>query len=377
MKRTVLAIVSALVAVGLGLLFACQGTRELRIGVAVPLSGEQAALGQDVLNGVTLAVDQWNASGKLGGKKAVLLPMDDANDPAKAAETAYALCRKKPILVLGHVDSGCSIKAARIYQDHHVVMISPTSTNPALTAMGLDHVFRVCGRDDRQGRFAAVWLTKNQDYKTVGVIHDNSEYGKGLTDEFVSNYEFLSGRQVLFDVGVKRGDAAMEEAIRTCAQAKPDLVYFGGLYTQGAALLKNLRLAGVPSGLMSGDGCFGKPFIDAAGPDLANGTLASFYPDLGSLPGTSTQAFVKEYATRFGKDPGPFSLFGYVAADVGLTAVSQAGVPLNDRTVSDALHRITFKTLTGLLRFDDKGDPMETCQSMWLVENGAYKELGP
>lgn len=360
---------------GLGLLLACASMMESRVGFAGPLTGEQASLGKELLNGCTIAVEATNQAGGLKGRKIELISVDDENLPDKAREAAYVLCRKKPLFVVGHVDSGCSLEAAKIYHDHRVVMITPTSTNPKLTESGNGNVFRVCGRDDHQGNAAAIWIIKHNPSKTVGVIHDNSEYGRGLVEQFIRNYEFLSGVNVLFNEEVMRGDPKMEQAVLKCVSARPDVVYFGGLSKQGAVFLKELREQGVMGSFMSGDGCFEQQFIDNAGA-MAEGALVTFYPDVRALTGTGSPAFAKLYENRFGAEPGPYAAFGYEAVMLGLKAVSTAASPLSDRTIGEALKRTSHKTLFGILEFDDKGDLKESPYVMWTVENGKFKELG-
>ncbi|MEW5765664.1 MAG: branched-chain amino acid ABC transporter substrate-binding protein [Acidobacteriota bacterium] len=376
MRRTLRLTLGLLGAVCMAALGSCTSMQEVKIGVAGPLSGEQATLGQDVLNGVNLAVEEWNAKGGIRGRRISVTAVDDENDPTKAKEMAYYLARKRPLVVIGHVDSGCSLQAAKTYQDNGVVMISPTSTSPKLTESGQDHVFRVCGRDDFQGRAAALWFVKQYPDRSVGVVSDNSDYGRGLADEFVRNYEFLSARKVLFRVELQRGDPKLEPALSRCLEERPDLLFFGGLANQGGALLKALRERGSSAVFMAGDGCFGKPFLDAAGPEVATGSLVTFYPDLSNIPGTRTETFLNGYRARYKSEPGPFGIFGYKAAHVALSAISQAGVPLNDRTIIDALHRLTFETVFGLMRFSDKGDPTETPVAIWVVEEGTFKEIG-
>ena len=361
--------------VGLGLLLCCAYMMESRVGYAGPLSGDQANLGKEILNGCTLAVENTNQAGGLKGRKIELVSMDDQNLPDKAKEAAYALCRKRPLFVVGHVDSGCSLEAAKIYHDHRILMITPTSTNPKLTESGGGSVFRVCGRDDHQGNAAAIYLIKHYPSKTVGVIHDNSEYGRGLVQEFIKNYEFLSGVNVLFDEEVARGDATMEQAAQKCVAAKPDVIYFGGLAKQGGTFLKALREQGDNSFFMSGDGCFEQDFIHSAGA-AAEGALITFYPDFKPLVGTGSEAFLKQYQKRFGAEPSAYAALGYEAVMLGLNAVANAASPMSDRTIADALRRSSFKTFFGILQFDDKGDLKESPYVMWTVENGKYKEVG-
>jgi branched-chain amino acid transport system substrate-binding protein len=377
MRKPTLILLFFTAAACFGLLLACSGIQDIKVGVAGPLSGEQAAYGQEVLNGVQLAVDKWNADGGINGKKISIIAVDDENDPAKAKEMAYFLCKKNPLIVIGHVDSGCSLQAAKIYEDHKVVMISPTSTTPKLTDMGYKYIFRVCGRDDLQAMHAAVWFAKHRPGETAGVVHDNSDYGTGLAEEFIRNYEFLTNRKVLFNEKVQRGDMQMSAVVEQCKATHPDMIYFGGLANQGGSLLKVLRENGSTCAFMSGDGCYGQRFIDSAGQEYATGAIVTFYPDLSTLPGTNTRDFLAAYRKKYSNEPGPFSIFGYKAADVGFNAIAQAGVPLNGRTISEALHRMTFKTFFGLMRFNEKGDPTEAPYSMYVVEEGTFKEIGP
>lgn len=354
----------------------CRAAREVRIAVVGPMTGEQAEKGKEVLDGAALAVDQWNARGGVRGKRVVLVSADDENLPQKAAEVAYFISKQEPRFVIGHVDSGCSVAAAKIYQDRGVILISPTSTNPKLTEMGLSNVFRVCGRDDAQGKAAAVWCMKHDLGGRVGVVHDNSDYGRGLAQEFVRSYEFLSGAKVALNESVARDETDLKPAARKCKEAQVGLVYFGGLHQQGAALLRELRAAGLEALFMSGDGCFGQEFVDAAGRELAEGALVTFYPDLAALPEKGAQAFRKAFKERYSREPGPFAIFGYIAANTGLGATSMAVTPIRDDTIRDALHRMTFDTPYGEMRFSDKGDPSEMRYTVWTVRGGTFAELG-
>lgn len=375
MKRTLLWISTIFLFAALISLWSCRGMRSVRIGVVGPLSGNEALIGQEVLKGVDLAVQQWNATGGIRGKKISMVSMDDADDPAKAEEAAEDICRKKPLLVIGHVNSGCSMRAAKVYARHRVTMITPLSTLPALTQSGRDNVFRVCGRDNALGREAAMWVMKHRMNESVAVVHDDTEYGRSLATEFIRNYEFLSGGKVLYETEISRSAPDIKTVVKKCLEEKPDLLFFGGIYVQGGDLLKALRQAGSPTAFMSGDGCFGRAFIQRAGENIASGAVVVFYRDISAMPGVKAKDFAAAYKAKYGAIPGPYGALGYEAANVGLTAIAKAGVPINARTIGDALRRETFKTLSGLLRFDAKGDPMDFPYSIWVVEDGAFKEV--
>ena len=375
MKRALMWISALCLGVSLVSLWSCRGIREIRIGVVGPLSGNEAEIGQQVLKGVDLAVQHWNDSGGIRGRKISIVSMDDADDPARAKEAADDICKKRPLLVIGHVNSGCSMEAAKVYARHRVIMITPLSTLPALTQSGMDNVFRVCGRDDALGREAAIWVMKHRINESVAVVHDNTKYGRSLAAEFTRNYEFLSGGKVLYDMEIKRGAPDIKGAVKKCLLEKPEVLFFGGIYVEGGELLKALRQAGSGTSFMSGDGCFGRDFILRAGKDIARGAVVVFYRNLSAMPGVKAKDFAAAYKAKYGYIPGPYGALGYEAANVGLTAISKAGIPINARTIGDALHRNTFKTLSGLLRFDVKGDPVGFPYSIWVVEDGAFKEV--
>lgn len=354
----------------------CGNVWDAKLAVVAPLTGPQAKVGQEVLNGVTLAAEEWNAAGGVRGKKIKVISADDQDNPTKAAEVATSIAKKAPLVVIGHVDSSCSLAASKVYKEYRIVMISPASTNPKLTDQGFDNVHRICGRDDHQGKEAAVWCVKYAMGKKVAVLHDDTDYGRGLAEEFKKNLEFLSNQKVIMDEEVPRGVAVTPSVIEKVAAAAPGLVFFGGLDSQAAALLKGLRQSGVTAFFMSGDGCFTQEFISLANPVLAQGALVTFYPDLSTVPGTKANAFAGAYAKRFGSPPGPNSIYGYSAAVVALTAIANAVTPVTDRTVEQALHRLTFETPAGFITLDEKGDPRDFRYTVWRVDDGKFVEIG-
>lgn len=353
-------------------ILSCSRAREVRVGLAAPLSGPEAKTGQAVLSGAQLAVDQCNAAGGARGKRVTLIAMDDKDVPDEAERVAMELCKRRVAFVAGHVDSGCSHRAAAVYLMHRVVMISPASTSPALTCSGNPYVFRVCGRDDQQGKQAAIWFVNHMPGHKVTVVNDGSNYGCGLAKEFTTDYEFLTGGKVLFAQAISRGQSDFSALIAKLKADPPQMVYFGGLETDGAALLKAIRAAGIPCGFMAGDGCFGDEFIAKAGKDAAEGAMATFTHDLGGRP--AYRDWLPSYKERFG-EPGPFAVFGYTAVQVGLKSYDQAVYPPSSATLRDALHRLTFDTLFGQMKFDDRGDPNETPFTMWQVVDGKYTEV--
>ncbi|HLB24748.1 MAG TPA: branched-chain amino acid ABC transporter substrate-binding protein, partial [Nitrospirota bacterium] len=163
------------------------GEEVIRIGVAGPMTGDQSKMGMDFKNGVTLAIEQWNAKGGVLGKKIAMMVEDDQHDPKQAVAIANKIINEGAVGVVGHFNSSCSIPASKIYMDGGIPMITPATTNPQFTDQGYWNVFRVCGRDDQQGKAAAEYVVRELGVKRVAVVHDKTTYGQGLADEFRKN----------------------------------------------------------------------------------------------------------------------------------------------------------------------------------------------
>jgi branched-chain amino acid transport system substrate-binding protein len=366
MNRSLVVLGIALLSLGL----ACS-KRTVNVMVAAPLSGEQEKGGNDVLHGVQLAADEWNAKGGVLGKRIVLEAGDDKGDP----ETAAALAKKwagKADVVIGHYNSSCSLAAGEIYGKEHVLMITPSSTNPDVTDRGYLTIFRVCGRDDQQGKSAAQYVAAAFPGAKVAVLHDKSSYGQELANEFLKNFEFATKSQAAYYGSIERSHADFADVIAKIKAVEPTVVYFGGLWPQGAEILKEMRQAGMTSTFVSGDGCYDPQFIQRAGGD-AEGTLVTFIPDQQKIP--QAKPVIKEYRAKYG-EIGPYSLYAYTAAVAAFQAMAKAQSTGCIETAK-ALHAMEVQTPFGPMKFDDKGDPQQSPYVMWKVEGGKFVELPP
>lgn len=165
--------------------FCCQKKQDvIKIGIAGPMTGDQAKMGMDFKNGVSLAVEEWNSKGGLLGKKIEIMVSDDQHDPKQAVSVANKMVNDGVVGVIGHFNSSCSIPASDVYNRAGIPMITPGSTNPQLTEKGYKGVFRVCGRDDQQGKAGANFFVNYLKLKNVAILHDKTTYGQGLADEF-------------------------------------------------------------------------------------------------------------------------------------------------------------------------------------------------
>jgi branched-chain amino acid transport system substrate-binding protein len=366
-----LCLCASVVAVAAFLGCAGAGRETVRVAAAGPMTGEQAKQGQDVYNAVVLCAEEWNARGGVLGRPVEVLSGDDAQDPKQAVALANKLYTQGVLVVIGHNNSSCTIPASEVYHQHNMVMVTPASTNPKVTDRGYPTVFRICGRDDQQGRFAAGWVVAKKPGAKVAVLHDKTTYGQGLADQFRSEHERLSGKPaVAYDAIVKEDQDYRSVLTRVSAQG-PDLIYYGGLYPQAGLLRRQMKELGVQADFMSGDGAIDQEFIKIAGPENAIGTYATFAADQSRIP--AARAVLKKYTSRFG-EPGPHSLYAYASLNMALEAMEKAGKP-DGRKTAEVMHGTAFDTILGNIEWDAKGDVLQSPFVMWRVEGGRFVQL--
>jgi branched-chain amino acid transport system substrate-binding protein len=365
MKRFFMALTLVLFILSVG----CQKKEEvIKIGVAGPMTGDQAKMGTDFRNGVALAVEEWNTKGGLLGKKITTLVADDQHDPKQAVSVANKLVNDGAVGVIGHFNSSCSIPASDVYSRAGIPMITPGSTNPQLTEKGYRSVFRVCGRDDQQGKVGADFVTEKLKLRRVAVIHDKTTYGQGLADEFK---KFISQKvEVVYYGGIIQGDKDFKTVLTSLKEKKPELIYFGGIYTEAGLLVKQARELGMTVPFMSGDGSIDPKFIEIAGAAAAEGTYLTFSPDARKIP--TAKPFIELYEKKFG-EIGPYSVYAYDAANIFLTAIREAGTT-DGKSVIDKLHSMEFSGALGKITFNEKGDVTVSPYVVWITRGGKFEE---
>ncbi len=350
----------------IALIAGCSGTNgsaTIKIASVAPMTGELAKMGEDVSRAVQLAVDQWNAKGGVMGKKIELMIEDDRADPKDAVSVASKVVAQGAVAVIGHYNSSCSIPASNIYHEAGIVMITPASTNPMVTDRGYKTVFRTCGRDDQQGKVEAEYAAQVLKTARVAILHDKTTYGQGLSGEFIKNLP--DNVAIVIHEGVTRGDKDFSAVLTKVKATAPDLLMFGGLYGEGGLIVKQMKDLGLTCRFISGDGVFDTEFIRIAG-DAAEGAYLSYAPSAENIP--TAQQFLKAYTARW-PEVGPYSVFGYDAANVILEAID-AVKSTEGFKVADYIHHTKFDAATGPLSFDNKGDPTSSPYVMWTVKGG-------
>ena len=343
----------------------------IKIGTVAPLTGPQSHLGRDNENGARLAVDELNARGVMvGGKKAriELLAEDDGADPKTATIVAQRLIDQKVSGLIGHLNSGTSIPASKLYSDNGIVQISPSATAVKYTAQGYKTTYRVMTNDAQQGRVLGEYAAKIG--KKVAIIDDRSAYGQGLADE-VEKAAKAAGAEIVAREYTSDKSTDFTAILTSIKGKKPDVVFFGGMDPQAAPMVQQMKRLGVGAQFVGGDGAQTAEFLHLAGAD-GEGVIAS-NPGLpvASMPGG--KAFEQKFNAKYGKIQN-YSPYAYDAVMVMVDAIQRAN-SADPKVYLSELAKTNYSGVTGQLQFDQKGDIAGGNVTLYQVKDGKWQPL--
>jgi branched-chain amino acid transport system substrate-binding protein len=326
---------------------------DVKIGVAGPMTGANAAFGEQYMKGAQAAADAVNAAGGVNGEKIVLVKGDDACEPKQAVTVAKDLTNQKVAGVVGHFCSSSTIPASEIYDEAGIIAITPGSTNPAVTERGLGAMFRMCGRDDQQGIVAGDYIVDVLKGKKVAVLHDKDTYGQGLADATKAQLVKRGVTPVLYE-GLTRGEKDFSAVVTKIRAAGADVVYFGGLHPEAGPLVKQLRTEGLKDvKFMSDDGIVTDELVTTAGgPQYVDGVLMTFGADPRLLPDSKT--VVDEFRKK-GTEPEGYTLYAYASVQA-LAAAFNGAKSNKGEDAAKWLKANPVKTVMGEKTWDAKGD---------------------
>ncbi|MHB8914554.1 MAG: branched-chain amino acid ABC transporter substrate-binding protein [Thiobacillus sp.] len=349
------------------------GTKVVRIGQVSPLTGPQAHLGRDNDNGARLALDEINAKGlTIGGEKVrlELKSEDDGADPKTATTVAQKLVDEGVVGVIGHLNSGATIPASKIYADNGIPQISPSATAVAYTAAGYKTAYRVMTNDAQQGSVLGNFAVTKLGAKKIAIIDDRTAYGQGLADEVEKAVKAAGGEVIAREYTSDRATDFM--AILTSIKGKaPDLVFFGGMDPQAAPMLKQMKQLGMNAKFLGGDGAQTPQFITLAGADAEGAMASNPGLPLNVMPGG--QAFKSKFETKYGKIQN-YSPYSYDAVYVMVDAMKRANSTEPAKYLPE-LPKTDLQGVTGHIRFDAKGDISGGAVTVYQVKNGAWETL--
>ena len=347
--------------------------QNIPIAVVGPITGSNAALGEQMKRGAEMAVADINAKGGVLGKKLDLIEQDDACDPKQAVAAANSVVGKKVVFVAGHYCSSSSIPASAVYNEAGVLQMTPASTNPALTddaaKKGWNNVFRSCGRDDVQGGVAGKYLADHYKGRNVAIVHDKTAYGKGIADETMKAMNKAGLKETMYEA-ITQGDKDFTALISKMKQAKIDVIYFGGYQTEGGLIVRQARDQGLKTQFIGADALVTEEFWKITGP-AGEGTLMTFPPDPRNVP--AAKAVVDKFKAQ-GYDPEGYTLYTYAAIQAFAAAADKAkSLKVDD--LSKALKSMTVDTVIGPLSWDKKGDVTNPQYVFYIWKNGTYTQM--
>ncbi|WP_341686574.1 branched-chain amino acid ABC transporter substrate-binding protein [Limnohabitans sp.] len=349
----------------------------VKIGHVGPVSGAIAHLGKDNESGARLAIEELNAKGiKIGGKavKFELIAEDDAADPKQGTAAAQKLVDSKVNGVIGHLNSGTTIPASKIYSDAGIPQVSPSATNPKYTRNGYKTAFRVVADDVHLGGTLGRYAVNTLKGKSIAVIDDRTAYGQGVAEEFEKAVKAAGGKLVGHEFTTDKATDFM--AILTTLKAKkPDVVFFGGMDAVAGPMLRQMKALGINAKFMGGDGICTADLAKLAGDAMADNQV--YCAEAGGVEGAQKKGmddFKARFSKRFGYDVQIYAPYVYDAVNVMADAMVRAGSAQPAKYLPE-LAKSNYKGVTGTIAFDEKGDIKNGALTMFTYKGGKRSEI--
>ncbi len=340
----------------------------VKLGHVAPMTGPQAHLGKDNENGAKLAVEELNAKGlEIGGAKVKfeLVAEDDAADPKQGTVVAQKLVDAKVNGVIGHLNSGTTIPASKLYADAGIPQISGSATNPKYTQQGFKTAFRVMANDVQQGKILGEFAAK-QGVKTVAVVDDRTAYGQGLADEFRKAAE-ASGLKVVANEYTTDKATDFKAILTKIKSTKADLVFFGGMDAQGGPMAKQMKELGIKAKFLGGDGVCTPEFMKLGG-EASEGNYCS-------LPGMPLEKLAKgpefkdKFTKKFNAEIQLYAPYVYDAVMVMADSMKRAN-SVDPAKYLPEVGKTKYDGVTALIEFDEVGDLKGGAISIYQYKGG-------
>ena len=353
------------------LLNAAAHAADVTIGFAAPLTGGSAHYGVDLKRGVELALDDANAKNlKIGNQTVhfVLDAEDDQGDPRMGSQVAQKMVDANVAGVVGHFNSGTSIPASRIYNTAGIPMVSPTATNPTLTAQGFNNVFRVVNSDAQMGKLAGQSAVQSMKGKSIAVIDDRTAFGQGMADEFSKGVEAAGGKVV--DREFTTDKAVDSKAQLTKIKSfNPDVIFWGGLDQQAGLLAKQMRQLGIQAVMLGGGSFENETFLSVAGAS-AEGAVSWDYGIPLSRMKTGRE-FDEKMKKKYNEGVVAYSPAAYDATWVLINAMLKAN-STDPKVYGPVIKSVSFEGVSGSIAFLPNGDMKEPTATFYKVIDGKW-----
>lgn len=340
---------------------------DIKIGLAAALTGNIAAIGEQMSVGAEQAVSDINAAGGINGNKLVLVKGDDACDPKQAITVAGQMASAGVKFVVGHACSGTSIAASKVYSEENILMMTPTSTQPELTEAGLTNVFRICGRDDQEAPAQLQYFLKHFAGKKIAIVWDSSAGQRSMGEQFKKELN-AAGVKEVFSEQYTTGEKDFSALITKLKQNGIQVLDIAGYYTEAALITRQIKQQGLDTQVIGDDAVATPEFWSITGP-AGEGVLMSFQPDVTKRADAKS---VVDRIQKSGHESGSYVLYTYAAVQAYAEAIRHAGT--DPRKVATALRQAPISTLLGNINFDAKGDAVGSSYVIYRWHDGKYIE---
>ncbi|MCG8635488.1 MAG: branched-chain amino acid ABC transporter substrate-binding protein [Desulfobacterales bacterium] len=326
----------------------------IRVGVPGTLSGDLAPYGICVVRGCELAAEDINSKGGIIGKKLEIIPEDDQCRPELAVKAAVNLVKNDAQVIIGHLCSGSTIAANRIYKNAGLMVISPTSCNDDLTLSGKHpNFFRTIGYDDSQAKVMASFAKNNLNARRIALIHDKGDYGAGIIKRVRKNLIKSGGMEIVLFEGIDRNHRDYSKIVEKIKKSKADLTVWGGYHLDGSKIIGIIKEQGVSTKFFGCDGILNKGFINMAGKDsegvYSTGPINTFNKN------HLYNELILKHQKKYGEDPGVFIGNAYAALQMFAIAANKAG-SLDLEELKKEMKSTFIETPIGEIKFDNNGD---------------------
>jgi len=356
---------------------AASAQQVVKIGHVAPISGPSAHLGKDNENAARMAIDELNSKGfAINGQKVTLqlVSEDDGADPKQGTAVAQKLVDARVNGVIGHLNSGTTVPASKIYDDAGIPQISPATTAPQYTAQRFPGAFRVVASDVKLGSTLGKYAVDTVKAKNIAIIDDRTTYGQGVADQFAKGVKGPGVRVVGREF--TSATATDYTAILTSIKArKPDLIFFGGMDSVAGPMLKQVKALGIEARFMGGDGMCTDALGRLAGAGLGEGKVIC--AEAGGVKGPQEKVmedFRARYKKKFNMDVQLYAPYVYDAVMVMATAMQNAKSADPARYLPE-LKKIKYEGVTGTIQFDDKGDIRDGALTLFTYKGGKRSKI--
>ena len=343
-----------------------------------PTSGAIAHLGKDNENGAKMAIEELNAAGvTIGGQKVTLKLMaeDDAGDPKQGTAVAQKLADAKVAGVVGHLNSGTSIPASKIYSDAGIPQVSPSATNPKYTRQGFKTTFRVVADDVALGGTLGRYAVNTLKGKTIAVIDDRTAYGQGVAEEFAKAAK-AAGADIAAREYTTDKATDFNAILTTIKSKKPDVVFFGGMDAVAGPMLRQMKALGINAKFMGGDGICSTELVKLAGDAVVDNQV--FCAEAGGVEGEAKVGmddFKKKFKAKFNTDVQVYAPYVYDSVKLMVAAMVKAGSSDPAKYLPALAATKDYKGVTGTVTFDEKGDIKNGALTLRTIKGGKLTEL--